>query len=122
MPQTVLIADDNELNLQLFTDLLELKKIRVIAVAEGSKVIENAIKHKPDLIITDIRLGQVSGIKLVEDIKAQDEIASIPIIAITAYVTDHDKVKLQKIGCNHYLSKPVPIEQFYSVVGEYLKL
>lgn len=122
MSQKVLIADDNELNLQLFTDLLKFKKIHVVAVTEGSRVIEHAIKHKPDLIITDIRLGQVSGIKLVEDIKAQAEIAEIPIIAITAYVTEQDKAKLQKIGCNHYLSKPVPIEQFYSVVGKYLKI
>ncbi len=118
----VLIADDNKLNLQLFSDLLSIKGVDVVEVSEGDKVIETAMKEKPDLIITDIRLGQVSGIKLVRDIKNTKNISDIPIISITAYVTEQDKHALHSLGCTDYLSKPVSMNDFYAVIGKYIEL
>ncbi|MEQ9116192.1 MAG: response regulator [Rickettsiales bacterium] len=119
---TVLIAEDNKLNLELFTDLLELKNAKVIQVVDCKKVISEAKKTKPDLIISDIRLGVFSGVELIKQIKDQKDLAGIPVIAITAYVTEDDRQALQKIGCDEYLSKPLPVDDFYKVVSKYIKI
>jgi len=119
--ETVLIAEDNALNLQLFTDLLEIKGVEVLQVADFSRVIEVAINGKPNLIITDIRLGVFSGVSLIKQIKDKPELRDIPIVAITAYATDEDRAELKKLGCMEYLSKPIPVNMFYEVVSKYIK-
>lgn len=120
--KTVLIADDNLLNLQLFSDLLKLKNIEVISLTQGEEVFEQAKKSQPNLIITDIRLGEVSGIKIIKQIKSDNVTSQIPVIAISAYVTEKDKTQLKDLGCSDYLAKPIPVNDFYKAIEKYISL
>ena len=117
----VLIAEDNELNLKLFCDLLEIKGIDYIAVSDGNKVLKVAHETKPSLILMDIRLNGVSGLDIVDEIKSQPDLSDIPIIALTAFAMKNDKAKALSHGCAGYLAKPVAVEVFFATIDQFIK-
>jgi two-component system, cell cycle response regulator DivK len=116
----VLIAEDNELNLKLFSDLLEVKGIDYIGVSDGNKVLQMAQETKPDLILMDIRLNGVSGLDIIDEIKSYKELKDIPIIALTAFAMKNDKAKVISHGCAGYLSKPVTFDSFFEVIDQFI--
>ena len=85
MAKTVLIVEDNELNMKLFNDLLEAKGYNVVQTRSGLTALDLAKEHRPDLILMDIQLPEVSGLEVTKWIKEDETIASIPIIAVTAF-------------------------------------
>ena len=115
----VLIAEDNLLNMRLFKDLLELRKATTICVDDGRKVIKETLKHKPHLILMDIRLNNISGIDIIKEIKNNIEIKDIPIIALTAFAMKNDQERILSSGCEDYMSKPISIDKFFQVVGKF---
>jgi len=118
----VLIAEDNELNMKLFRDLLEFKNIATICVSDGHKVIDETMKNKPDLILMDIRLNDISGLDLIKKIKLNKEISNIPIIALTAFAMKKDQQLIRSYGCEEYMSKPIAIDNFFNVVNKFITL
>jgi two-component system cell cycle response regulator DivK len=118
----VLIAEDNELNLRLFSDLLEIKGIDYIAISDGTKVLEMAKARMPDLILMDIRLNGVSGLDIVDEIKSDPLLKNIPIIALTAFAMKNDKAKVISHGCAGYLSKPVTFDLFFETIDQFIKV
>lgn len=119
---TILLVEDDEMNLRLFQDLLHLKKFDVIAIKDGSIAAAEVSKHKPDLIIMDIQLNGISGLNVIKKIKENPETSTIPIIAITAFAMKDDKEKILKAGCQAYISKPVTIDEFYQAINHFLNL
>ncbi len=85
MSKTVLIVEDNELNMKLFNDLLETRGCRVVQTRQGVEAMDLARKHRPDLILMDIQLPEVSGLQVTQWLKDDDELRAIPIIAVTAF-------------------------------------
>ena len=118
----VLIAEDNELNLKLFSDLLEVKGLDYIGVSDGNKVLEVAKKRLPDLILMDIRLNGVSGLDIVDEIKSDPSLKDIPIIALTAFAMKNDKAKTISHGCSGYLAKPVTVDLFFETIDQFIKV
>jgi two-component system cell cycle response regulator DivK len=120
MQKTIMIVEDNELNMKLFNDLLEAHGFRTVQTRDGFEVVELARLHKPDLILMDIQLPEVSGLKVTQWLKEDDELRHIPVIAITAFAMKGDEEKIRQGGCEAYLSKPISIVKFLETVRNYL--
>lgn len=120
MPKTVLIVEDNELNMKLFNDLLEAHGYKTIQTRNGIEAVELARQHRPDLILMDIQLPEVSGLQVTEWIKDDEELAHIPVIAVTAFAMKGDEERIRKGGCEAYLSKPIQVTKFLETVQNYI--
>jgi two-component system cell cycle response regulator DivK len=120
MPKTVLIVEDNELNMKLFNDLLETRGCRVVQTRQGVEAMDLARKHRPDLILMDIQLPEVSGLQVTQWLKDDDELRAIPIIAVTAFAMKGDEEKIRQGGCEAYLSKPISVAKFFETVDNFL--
>src|SRR5882762_5598747 len=90
-PRTVLVVEDNELNMKLFRDLLQTRGYSVLQTGDGMEALKLARQHKPDLIIMDIQLPQVSGLEVTKWIKEEDALKAIPIVAVTAFAMKGDE-------------------------------
>lgn len=112
----VLVVEDNELNAKLFGDLLKAYNYDVVSTKEGRYAVDLTRKHKPDLIIMDIQLPDVSGLDLARWIKADDELSQIPIMAVTAFAMRADEERVKSAGCEGYMAKPIQIASFIAMV------
>ena len=121
MQKKVLIVEDNELNMKLFHDLLEAHGIGTIETRDGRKVLEIAREQKPDLILMDIQLPEVSGLDVTKWLKADEELRGIPVIAVTAFAMKGDEQKIREGGCEDYISKPISVTRFLEVIDNYLR-
>ena len=119
--KTVLIVEDNELNMKLFNDLLEAHGYRVLQTREGLSALDIAREHKPDLILMDIQLPEVSGIEVTKWLKEDDELRTIPVIAVTAFAMKGDEEKIREGGCEAYISKPISVASFLQQIDGFLK-
>lgn len=120
MNKTVLIVEDNELNMKLFHDLLEAHGIDTIETRNGLDVMDIARAQKPDLILMDIQLPEVSGLDVTKWLKGDDELKHIPVIAVTAFAMKGDEEKIRDGGCEDYISKPISVSRFLEVIQTYL--
>ena len=120
MSKRVLIVEDNELNMKLFNDLLEANGYTTIPTRNGVEAVELTRRHKPDLILMDIQLPEVSGLQVIQWIKDDEELKHIPVIAITAFAMKGDEEKIRQGGCEAYLSKPISVVKFLETVRTYL--
>lgn len=120
MAKTVLIVEDNELNMKLFHDLLEAHGYNTLQTKDGMEALKIARREKPDLILMDIQLPEVSGLEVTKWIKEDDELRSIPIIAVTAFAMKGDEEKIREGGCEDYIAKPISVATFLQTVQRYL--
>lgn len=120
MTKTVLIVEDNELNMKLFRDLLEAHGIATIETRNGMEVLDIAREKSPDLVLMDIQLPEVSGLDVTKWLKADDALKSIPVIAVTAFAMKGDEEKIRQGGCEDYISKPISVTRFLDVIQTYL--
>ena len=121
MPKTVLIVEDNELNMKLFSDLLEANGYLTVQTRNGVEAVGLARKYRPDLILMDIQLPEVSGLQVTQWLKDDESLKSIPVIAITAFAMKGDEEKIRQGGCEAYLSKPISVVKFLETVRNYLE-
>jgi len=121
MPKKILIVEDNELNLKLFSDLLDAHGYETQETREGLKAISMAKAFKPDLILMDIQLPEVSGLEVTKWIKDDESLADIPIIAVTAFAMKGDEKRIREGGCEAYVSKPITISSFLSTIRKFTK-
>jgi two-component system cell cycle response regulator DivK len=121
LAKTVLIVEDNELNMKLFHDLLEAHGYDTVGTCDGGKVLDLARAHRPDLILMDIQLPKVSGLEVTKWIKADPELQRIPVVAVTAFAMRGDEERILQGGCEAYLSKPISIARFMETVRRFLQ-
>lgn len=122
MTQTVMVVEDNELNMKLFHDLLEAHGVQTVQVRNGMDVVEKAKEARPDLILMDIQLPEISGLEVTKWIKDDPEIAHIPVIAFTAFAMKGDEDKIREGGCEDYISKPIDVMTFIDTISQYVTL
>ena len=120
MPKTVMIVEDNELNMKLFNDLLESRGYNVIQTRNGMEALDLARAHMPDLILMDIQLPEVSGLVVTKWLKDDEQLAHIPVVAVTAFAMKGDEERIREGGCEAYLSKPISVAKFLATVKTYL--
>ena len=120
MAKRVMIVEDNELNMKLFNDLLEAQGYETIQTSNGLEALELARMHRPDLILMDIQLPEVSGLEVTKWLKEDDELSRIPVIAVTAFAMKGDEERIRQGGCEAYISKPISVMKFIETVKSYL--
>src|SRR3981189_1933752 len=116
MAKTVMIVEDNELNMKLFHDLLEAHGYQTVGTRNGIEAVELARKHRPDLILMDIQLPEVSGLQVTQWPKDEEELRWIPVIAVTAFAMKGDEEKMRQGACEAYLSKPISVVKFFETI------
>src|ERR1700681_418084 len=120
MPKQVMIVEDNELNMKLFRDLIEASGYTTIQTRNGMEALELARKHRPDLILMDIQLPEVSGLEVTKWLKEDDELRTIPVVAITAFAMKGDEERIRSGGCEAYISKPISVAMFLDTVKQFI--
>ena len=116
----ILIVEDNELNMKLFNDLLQAHGYATVTTRDGTKALDLARDEKPDLILMDIQLPEVSGLDVTRWLKAEEDLKHIPVIAVTAFAMKGDEDKIREGGCEDYISKPISIATFIGTIQKYL--
>jgi two-component system cell cycle response regulator DivK len=120
MAKTVLIVEDNELNMKLFRDLLEAHGYRTVGTSNGFEALDLVRSLRPDLILMDIQLPQVSGLEVTGWIKNDPAISMIPVVAVTAFAMKGDEERIREGGCEAYLSKPISVGKFIETVRRFI--
>lgn len=120
MPKSVMIVEDNELNMKLFNDLLESRGYSVIQTRNGMEALDLARAHMPDLILMDIQLPEVSGLVVTKWLKDDDQLAHIPVVAVTAFAMKGDEERILQGGCEGYISKPISVSHFLETIAQYI--
>lgn len=120
MAKKILIVEDNDLNMKLFHDLLEVHGYETVQTRDGREAIGLAREHRPDLILMDIQLPEVSGLEVTRMIKADSELMAIPVIAVTAFAMKGDEEKIRSGGCEAYIAKPISVVSFLETIERVL--
>ncbi|MDE1146621.1 MAG: response regulator [Azospirillaceae bacterium] len=116
----VLIVEDNELNMKLFNDLLQAHGYRTVQTSDGGTALELARRHRPDLILMDIQLPELSGLDVTRWLKEDQEVGDIPVIAVTAFAMKGDEERIRECGCDDYIAKPISVATFIRTVRRFL--
>jgi two-component system cell cycle response regulator DivK len=116
----VLIVEDNDLNMKLFNDLLEAHGYFTLQTKDGVEALRMARQHRPDLILMDIQLPEVSGLEVTKWLKEDDDLRMIPVIAVTAFAMKGDEEKIRDGGCEAYIAKPISVASFMRTVERFL--
>jgi two-component system, cell cycle response regulator DivK len=116
----VLIVEDNDLNMKLFNDLLVAHGYGTLQTKDGTEALELARQYRPDLILMDIQLPEVSGLQVTQWIKSDDILRSIPVVAVTAFAMKGDEEKIRDGGCEAYIAKPISVASFLKTVERFL--
>lgn len=120
MPKKILIVEDNDLNMKLFNDLLEAQGYDTLQSKNGREALALARRHRPDLILMDIQLPEISGLQVTKWLKDDDELRMIPVVAITAFAMKGDEEKIRDGGCEAYIAKPISVASFLHTVARFL--
>jgi two-component system, cell cycle response regulator DivK len=120
MSKKILIVEDNELNMKLFHDLLDAHGYQTIQTRDGMEALDLARTPRPDLILMDIQLPEVSGLEVTKWLKEDDGLKAIPVIAVTAFAMKGDEEKIREGGCEAYISKPISVSHFLETVRKFL--
>jgi two-component system, cell cycle response regulator DivK len=112
----VLVVEDNELNLKLFGDLLRAHGYLVEPVKDGREAVRSARAFLPDLVVMDIQMPHVTGLELIQQMKLDSQLRTIPVMAVTAYSGRDDEERIRAAGANAYVSKPISLARFMEEV------
>ena len=118
--KTVLIVEDNELNMKLFHDLLDAHGYATLQTRDGMEALQLAREHRPNLILMDIQLPEVSGLEVTKWLKDDDELRDIPVIAVTAFAMKGDEERIRQGGCEAYISKPISVSGFIETIRRFI--
>ena len=118
--KTVLIVEDNELNMKLFHDLLDAHGYGTLQTRSGIDALRLAREHRPDLILMDIQLPEISGLEVTKWLKDDEQLRDIPVIAVTAFAMKGDEERIREGGCEAYISKPISVGPFLDTIRKLL--
>jgi two-component system cell cycle response regulator DivK len=106
--------------MKLFNDLLVANGYRTIQTRSGFEALELARKHRPNLIVMDIQLPEVSGLEVTRWLKDDDDLCQIPVVAVTAFAMKGDEERIRSGGCEAYISKPISVMSFLETVRTFI--
>ncbi len=120
MPKTVLIVEDNELNMKLSHNLLEAQRYLLLQAKDGKEALQVAREHPSDLVVMDIKLPEASGLEVTKWIKEDDELKSISVIAVAAFAMKENVEKIRQGGYEAHIGKPISVTEFLETVPEFI--
>ncbi len=121
MAKTILIVEDNDLNMKLFNDLLQAHGYETLQTKDGREVLGIAREKRPDLILMDIQLPEISGLEITRMLKDDADLRGIPVVAVTAFAMKGDEEKIREGGCEGYIAKPISVATFLQTVNRFLE-
>ena len=119
-PKRILIVEDNELNMKLLNDVLEAYGYEIIKTGSGLAALDLARLHRPDLILIDIQLPDISGLDAVRQLKQDEQTKAIPVIAVTAFAMAGDERRALDSGCDAYIAKPIMLRELLVTIESFL--
>ena len=119
--KTILVIEDNELNMKLVKGLIKIGKYRLLEANDAESGIQQIREQRPDLVLMDIQLPGMDGLSATKIIKEDPELKDIPVVALTSYAMQGDEEKALAAGCTGYITKPIDTRNFLKTVSEYLK-
>ena len=119
--ETILVIEDNALNMKLVTSLLGIGKYRVLTAEDAESGMQVARENHPDLILMDIQLPGMDGLTATKLLKADQNLSAIPIVALTSHAMEGDDKKALDAGCDGYIAKPIDTKSFLATIGQFLK-
>ena len=119
MPK-ILIVEDNEMNRDMLSRRLERRGFAIVMAVDGQQGVDLARSERPDLILMDMSLPVMDGWTATQTIKADAELAKIPVIALTAHAMAGDREKAMAAGCDDYDTKPIELPRLLEKIGRYL--
>lgn len=120
MGKTILIVEDNALNMRLFNDLLQASGFMTVQTMDGRDALALAHEHGPDLVLMDIRLPGVSGLEIVRMMKADRVLRTIPVVAVTVLAMRGDEERIRAGGFDGYVAKPISVSVLLETVNGFL--
>ena len=121
MDETILLIEDNRLNLKLFQDLVAAKGCRAVDAASGSEGITLAKLHRPDIAVVDLQLPDCSGLDVIKALKSDPRLCGIPVLATSAFCASVSAEWLARHQCDGFIAKPVLAQAFISDVDRLLR-
>jgi CheY-like chemotaxis protein len=118
--KTILVIEDNKLNMKLVNGLVKIGKYRMLEAIDAESGIQLIREQRPDLVLMDIQLPGMDGLSATKIIKEDPELKDIPIVALTSYAMQGDKEKALAAGCTGYITKPIDTRKFLETVSQYL--
>jgi two-component system cell cycle response regulator DivK len=119
--RTILIVEDNDKNMKLARDVLQAKGYATLEAVNGEEGVQQALRHKPDLVLMDIQLPDISGVEAFKRIRSNPATAGIPVVAFTASVTPMDRHRITDAGFNAFIGKPINLKEFVETVRRTLE-
>ena len=119
--KTILVIEDNELNMKLVNGLIGIGKYRMLQAQDAESGIEIIHEQRPDLVLMDIQLPGMDGLTATKILKEDPDLKNIPIVALTSYAMQGDKEKALEAGCVGYITKPIDTRKFLKTLSQYLK-
>ncbi|MGD2014709.1 MAG: response regulator [Desulfobacterales bacterium] len=119
--KTILVIEDNKLNMKLVKELINIGKYRMLEANDAESGIQQIREQQPDLVLMDIQLPGMDGLSATKIIKEDPALKDIPIIGLTSYAMQGDEEKALAAGCSGYITKPIDTRKFLETVSEYLK-
>ena len=116
----ILIVEDNEMNRDMLSRRLERRGFAIVMAMDGQQGVDMARSEKPDLILMDMSLPVMDGWTATQAIKADAELAKIPVIALTAHAMAGDREKAMAAGCDDYDTKPIELPRLLEKIGKFL--
>ena len=120
--KSILVIEDNELNMKLVRSLLQIGKYTVLEAVNAEIGIQMARENLPDLVLMDIQLPGMDGLTATRIIKEDPDLQDIPVVALTSYAMQGDDEKAKLAGCSGYIAKPIDTRSFLDTVANKLEL
>ena len=120
--QRILIVEDNRDNRELVVKILKAKGYKIIEAVDGEEALQKLTEEKPDLILMDISIPKIDGLKVTRRIKAQEELSDIIIVALTAHAMKGDREKALEAGCEGYIPKPINVRELAEQVRHFMMM
>ena len=119
--KTILVIEDNEINMKLIRTFLEIGKYRILQAGDAETGLRLAREKRPDLILMDIQLPGMDGLSAGQFIKTDPDLKKIPIIAVTGHSMQQDKDEAMNIGFAGYIVKPFSVDVFLETIANFFK-
>ena len=120
MSKTILIVEDNDLNMKLFNDLLEAHGYVTLQTKDGRQVMDLTRKQRPDLILMDINLPGMDGVEALEKLRSDDKTKNIPVIALSAAAMPHEIKRGKEAGFEEYITKPINVAEILAAFNTHI--
>ncbi len=118
--ESILVVEDNDKNLKLVRDLLQLRGYQVLEGRTAEQGLRLAVERKPSLILMDIQLPDLDGVSALERLRVDPAMATIPVVALTAFAMNQDRVRFLAAGFDGYLAKPIDIRALADQVRAFI--